>query len=61
MTADRLKELLAIKDELVKQYQAAIKAGLNDHVTYQKIMDVNRQIRQFNRWGLSSHSSKEMK
>ena len=52
MTADRLKELLALKDKLIKEYHAAIKKGINDSSLYQKIMDVNRQIRQFNRWRL---------
>ena len=52
MTADRLKELLALKDRLIKEYQAAIKKGVNDSSLYQRIMDINRQIRQFNRWRL---------
>ena len=49
-----MKELLAEKERLVAEYRRAYERGYHDKLVYEKIMDINKKITMFNRWGLNN-------
>ena len=52
------QELLAKKEELVREYQIACNAGIHDSYLYNRIMEINNRIMRHNRWACGNEKER---
>ncbi len=49
-----MNDLLDEKERLIAEYRRSYALGYHDRAVYEKIMEINKKILAFNKWGLNN-------